>query len=171
MSDKPNSFSIDEQIGSGESHVKQENYKSSMKQNNDSHINSKLSVESKESEEAKQAPSELIDAVIEYLKCDDELHEISIRQKELRNQRKELEDKVLVIMESMNEEVLETSSGKLSRTITRTKATVNVDHVKNMLSREMNESEAGRLSALVFEERPVKEKILLKRNRPKNPKK
>ena len=123
--------------------------------------------EEEEDKVDKDPPPELIRAVIDYLKCDDEIHELTARKKELSNQRKELEERVLSMMEEMGEEVLETSSGKLCRSISRTKGSVNEEHVRTTLSSEMDERDAQRISTLVFDKRPIKERQYLKRNRPR----
>lgn len=113
-----------------------------------------------------------IDTVRTWVKTDDLIREKTLEIRHLKEQRKDMEDTILDFMKSTEQDVLNISSGgTLRRSVSKTKAGLKEDYLRQMLSRfGSTPEEAAHMVQVILSERPLTEKERLKRCRPRQKK-
>ena len=116
--------------------------------------------------------SQFIETVRQWVKVDDHIktQTLSLRQK--KEERKELESKILSIMKKTDQDVLNISSGgTLRMSVSKTKSGLKEEYLKEVLSKFTNSpEEAVLMTKTIMADRPVTERVYLKRCQPRGAK-
>ena len=102
--------------------------------------------------------------VIAWVSRDDKIREINKHMKELKNEKKELEQSILKYMNDIDLNILEIGNGKLRRSTSKTKGALKHDSIQNILMKLFNNVEQAHTTAkFILENRPTNETVRLKR--------
>ena len=113
-----------------------------------------------------------ISSVIKWVKLDDRCRELAKELKEVRDQKKGMEDDILSMMTQQEQEVLNLSTGgSLRRSVSKCKGGLKEDYIRQILnSFTKNMDEAVVITEAILKNRPVQERTYLKRCLPKKKK-
>ena len=109
--------------------------------------------------------------VIEWVKLDDIIRTKMNELKEIKNDKKSLEEYILESMEKLGESVIDISDGKLRLNKTQSKSALKEATIQETLTQFTKDSQqASLMTKHIFENRPTVERVNLKRtfNRKKN---
>ena len=102
--------------------------------------------------------------VIEWVKLDDLIRLKNNELKEIKNDKKSLEEYILESMGKLNESVIDISDGKLRMNKTTTKSPLKEVNIKEALTQLTNDSnKATLMTKHIFDSRPAVDRINLKR--------
>lgn len=104
-----------------------------------------------------------------WLGADDRIKQIAKETKKLKNDKKTHEEQILKFMERIDNDTFKTKEGDtLKRFISKSKAGIKSDHVKKVLMESLkNERQVESLVHKIFDNRPVTQRVYLKRTRPR----
>jgi len=112
----------------------------------------------------KQVTKEFKDSVKEWVRLDDTIKDIVQKTKELKIEKKILEEFILKEMDSFNESTIAISDGKLRRNVSKTKSALKHETIQNALVEFTKDTEqAFKLTEFILEKRGVVERVKLKR--------
>lgn len=101
-----------------------------------------------------------------YFALDSEINESSKLLRQLSKKRKETGDEILEWMRQNNKVRIKTRHGALERSITTRKVNVSAARVQEVAKNFVGDDErAAELARLVYEDRPVEEREILKTNK------
>lgn len=106
-----------------------------------------------------------IESVKQWIKIDDTIRETTLKIRDLKDQKKDLESKIVEHMKKSEQDVLNISSGGTLRvSLSRTKSGLKEDYIRDVLDRFTRDPDqtASIVSALMSD-RPVTERTYLKR--------
>lgn len=107
---------------------------------------------------------EFRETVIKFVKIDDLVRKKTEEMAELKNQKKPLETFILKYLDQVDETVVEITNGKLRKNKSETKAAVNMDIIKEAISKKVEDPKVVNEILDIMEElRPKKININLKR--------
>ena len=126
-----------------------------------------------EAEEIKKdITEEFKEVVINYVKTDDDIRKKMAEIKELKDEKKEYETFILEYMDKINENVINISDGKLRMNRSKTKAPLKEENIQSALFSITNdEAQSLQLTKHIFENRPLTERVNLKRTKNRTEKK
>ena len=102
--------------------------------------------------------------VVEYIKLDDIIRKKNDEIKEIKKDRKTLEEYILESMEKLEESVIDISDGKLRLNSTKTKSTLKQNHIEEALKELTKDGiKAQEMTKFILEKRPFVERKNLKR--------
>lgn len=125
-----------------------------------------------ESENTKKETSkEFKEKVVEWVKIDDKLREFKIKTKELTEDKKDLEQWILDYLEKIGEKAISIGDGNLRRNVSKTKAPIKKENIyATIKDLTKDENRANIITKQIFENRPLTERINLKRTKNRGPK-
>ena len=102
--------------------------------------------------------------VCEWVKLDDIIRSKNNELKEIKNDKKQLEDYILGCMDKLDENVIDISDGKLRVNKTKSKSGLNKNYIQEALAElTQNPTQATTMTTHILENRPTTERINLKR--------
>ena len=114
-------------------------------------------------EKQKQITEEFVEVVKNWVKLDDEIRDYTSKIKDLKNERKEFEDFILEYMETINENVIEITGGKLRRNKSNTKTPLKEESIQTALYEITKDNEKSmQMTKHIMENRPSVERVNLK---------
>lgn len=113
---------------------------------------------------------QFVEKVIKWMKIDDTIKQTTLRLRELKQEKKSLEEGILDIMKCSEEDVINISSGgTLRRSVSKMKGGLKHDYIQEVLAKYTNNpEEASIMTDMLMTNRPVKEREYLKRSNPRN---
>lgn len=110
-----------------------------------------------------------IDTVRTWVRLDDMIRDKSLEVRDLKQQKKDMEDTILDFMKDSDQDVLNISTGgTLRRSTSKTKAGLKEDYLLQMMLKfGSSQEEAQSMVHAILHERPTKERTYLKRNKPR----
>lgn len=131
---------------------------------NKQHTNKQMENTNIEKEIEQHIAEEFIEMVREWVDKDDDIKKKRAELKEITDEKKQLEQFILDYMEDNNLDMFEISDGKLRKNISKTKAALKHDLIQESLTKVFNNTEkAFNTTKLILDNRPVTERIRLKR--------
>ena len=126
----------------------------------------------KTNEEKKQVSKEFTDKVVQWVKYDNNLRQLRAKSKEITTEKKDLEEWILNYLEEIGEKSISIGDGNLRRNVSKTKGPLKKDTIfttiKNLTK---DDQKALEITKKIFEDRPLTERINLKRTKNRGPKK
>jgi hypothetical protein len=110
-----------------------------------------------------------VENVKQWLKLDNKVKELTITLKEYKEERKDLEEDIIKYMSTTEQDVLNISTGgTLRKSTSKTKGSIKHDYINQILTKfTKSQQEAETITNAILENRPVKERVYLKRNAPR----
>ena len=125
-----------------------------------------MSSESENEEIKKDITEEFKEVVVNYVKTDDEIRKKTNEIKELKDEKKEYETFILEYMDKINENVISISDGKLRMNKSKTKAPLKEENIQSAIYSITNdEKQSIAMTKHIFENRPLTERVNLKRTK------
>ncbi|MDX1702057.1 MAG: hypothetical protein R3250_15635 [Melioribacteraceae bacterium] len=114
--------------------------------------------------EQKKITEEFKENVVKFVKLDDQIRERKREIRELESKRKPCEEFILKCLDSMNENVIEISNGKLRKNKSETKVPLNQDIIRTaILEKVQDPKQVSAIVGRMDELRPKKTRVNLKR--------
>jgi len=112
------------------------------------------------------ADAKFVEDVKRWLKLDDKVKELINTMKELKEERKDLEEDILKYMGKSNQDILNISTGgTLRKSVSKTKGAIRHEYINDILNKfTKSQDEAKIITEAIITNRPVKERTYLKRN-------
>jgi len=108
--------------------------------------------------------AEFVHTVKKYIEYDDKIKEIKKSLKELSTQKKQNEEFILEYLQSIEENTIDISNGKLIRSVTKTQSPLKKELIQKTLTDIIGDSsKALDITDKIVKSRPIVEKIVLKR--------
>lgn len=124
-----------------------------------------------DSENKKQVTKEFQQKVITWVKLDDQIREIRAKTKEITAEKKELEEWILQYLDTIGEKAISIGDGNLRRNVSKTKAPLKKENIYSTIKDlTKDENKANLITNQIFENRPMSERINLKRTKNRGPK-
>lgn len=124
------------------------------------------------SEQKKEVSKEFQNKVVEWVKLDDKLREIRAKSKEITGEKKELEEWILSYLDKIGEKAISIGDGNLRKNVSKTKAPLKKENIHATIKDlTKDEAKASLITQQIFENRPLTERINLKRTKNRGPKK
>jgi hypothetical protein len=102
--------------------------------------------------------------VCEWVKLDDIIRSKNNELKEIKNDKKQIEDYILGCMDKLDENVIDISDGKLRVNKTKSKSGLNKNYIQETLAElTQDPTKATNMTKHIIENRPTTERINLKR--------
>jgi len=102
--------------------------------------------------------------VCEWVKLDDIIRVKNTELKEIKNDKKSIEEYILECMDKIDEGVIDISDGKLRLNKTKTKSTLKQSYIQEALTELTKDNiQAESMTKYILEKRPVVERVNLKR--------
>lgn len=132
--------------------------------NNEENVDVKEEIQQHITEEFKQM-------IAEWISKDDEIKEINKELKDLKDDKKQLENYILSYMEKIDLGTLDIGDGKLRRSVSKTKGALKHEIIQNSLVKIFNDvQKAHHTTKFILDNRPINENIRLKRTYRRNKK-
>jgi hypothetical protein len=123
------------------------------------------------SEKKKEVSKEFTQKVVEWVKLDDQLRTLKAKSKEITGDKKELEEWILEYLEKIGEKAISIGDGNLRRNVSKTKGPLKKENIYTAIKdMTKDESKASMITAKIFENRPLTERVNLKRTKNRGPK-
>jgi hypothetical protein len=100
-----------------------------------------------------------------WVDIDDKIKTLQRKMKELRDEKKPYEDQIMTFMEKHCKNTIQFSTGKLKLNKSESKTPLKMDYIKNVLSQHLHNSEKVGEVSKTLENRPIIEKIKLRRTK------
>lgn len=115
--------------------------------------------------------SKFVENVKKWIKLDDKVRELVLLIKELKEEKKDIEEEIIKYMQENSEDVINMNSGgTLRKSVSKTKCAIKHDYINQVLKQFTKSSdEANIITEAIIKSRPLKERIYLKRNAPRKP--
>lgn len=108
--------------------------------------------------------SHVVDSVKEWFKIDNELRVLQSEIKLRKERKKELTDALVNVLRDSEIDGWNTKEGKLEYVKTKTKTSLNKQHIRAALAKFINsEDQVDAMTQFIYESRGVKEKESIKR--------
>jgi hypothetical protein len=102
--------------------------------------------------------------IIEWLALDDEIKEYRNVIKDMTDEKKQYEDQILELMKALEQEIIITDKGNLTRNVKESKGPLTPELIKTTLSEILKcHQTAHAYTSQIMDKRQVKEKVNLKR--------
>jgi predicted nucleic acid-binding Zn-ribbon protein len=117
-----------------------------------------------EEEIKKHITDEFKQMVTNWIEKDDEINEINKELKILKDDKKELETKILNYMEQIELGTLDIGNGKLRKSVSKTKGALKHDIIQDSLVKIFKDvQKAHNTTKFILDNRPITERVRLKR--------
>jgi len=104
--------------------------------------------------------------VLKWVQLDDNLRELRIKTKEITNEKKQFEQEILNFLEEVEEKSVVIKDGKLSRSVSKTKAPLKKETIQTALTDITKDSiKAATMTDHIINSRSTVERINLKRTK------
>ena len=114
------------------------------------------------------ANERFIPTVVKWVKLDDQAREMTKAIKDIRQQKKSMEDDILSMMTAQEQDVLNLSTGgSLRRSTSKCKGGLKEEYIRDVLTQYINTDKATVITDAMMKNRPVQERLYLKRCLPK----
>lgn len=124
-----------------------------------------------EEEKPKAVSKEFTQKVVEWVKLDDQLREIRAKSKEITGEKKELEEWILQYLDEIGEKAISIGDGNLRKNVSKTKAPIKKENIfATIKDMTKDENKASLITNKIFEDRPLTERVNLKRTKLRGPK-
>jgi len=118
------------------------------------------------SEQKKEVSKEFQNKVVEWVKLDDKLREIRTKTKEITGEKKELEEWILAYLDKIGEKAISIGDGNLRKNVSKTKAPLKKENIHATIKDlTKDEAKASLITQQIFENRPLTERVNLKRTK------
>lgn len=108
-------------------------------------------------------------SVKKWVKLDDQIKELMRQAKGCRQEKKELTEKILGAMNTVDETTISISDGKIRRNVSKTKTALTPKIIEEALVKLTQDNlQASKVTEFIMNSRTIKERITLKRTRRKN---
>jgi len=112
----------------------------------------------------------LINTIKEWVSINSKINELQKQMKELRNNKKQLSDTLISVMENNEIDRFDINNGKLVYRKNKVKAVINKDYLMNMLDnyfKEYPEIDTNDVGNFILDNRPIKENstLVIKQNK------
>lgn len=107
--------------------------------------------------------------VVEWVSKDDEIKDINRELKELKEEKKLLENDILNYMQNIDVNMFEIGDGKLRRSVSKTRGALKHDVIQNSLVKIFKDvQKAHTTTKFILDNRPLTERVRLKRTYKRN---
>jgi len=107
---------------------------------------------------------QLKDSIKEWIGLDNEMKVLQAELKLRRQKKKQLSDGLIDVLKKTGIDGWNTKEGKLEYCVTKTKTSINKEHIRNSLSKFIkDEEQIEAMTTFIYESRGVKEKESIKR--------
>ena len=112
----------------------------------------------------------LINTIKEWVSINSKINELQKQMKELRNNKKQLSDTLISVMENNEIDRFDINNGKLVNKKNKVKSAINKDYLMKMLDnyfKEYPEIDTNDVGNFILENRPIKENstLVIKQNK------
>lgn len=122
--------------------------------------------------EKKEISQEFTKKVVGWVKLDNQIRELRAKSKEITAEKKELEEWILNYLDKIGEKTISIGDGNLRRNVSKTKAPIKKENIyATIKDLTKDENKASLITQQIFENRPMTERINLKRTKNRGPKK
>ena len=122
--------------------------------------------------EKKEISQEFTKKVVGWVKLDNQIRELRAKSKEITAEKKELEEWILNYLDKIGEKTISIGDGNLRRNVSKTKAPIKKENIFSTIKDlTKDENKASLITQQIFENRPMTERINLKRTKNRGPKK
>lgn len=119
-----------------------------------------------EEENKKKISKQFQEKVQLWVKLDDALRDLRNKSKEITQEKKELEEYILTYLDEIGEKSIGITNGNLRKNISKTKAPLKKENIYNTIKDlTKDETKASTITNQIFENRPLTERINLKRTK------
>jgi len=106
----------------------------------------------------------LKDSIKEWIGLDNEMKVLQAELKLRRQKKKQLSDSLIDVLKKSGIDGWNTKEGKLEYCVTKTKTSINKEHIRNSLSKFIEDDEQiEAMTTFIYQSRGVKEKESIKR--------
>jgi hypothetical protein len=106
----------------------------------------------------------LKESIKEWIGIDNEMKVLQAELKLRRQKKKQLSDGLIDVLKKTGIDGWDTKEGKLEYCVTKTKTTINKEHIRNSLSKFIqDEEQIDAMTTFIYESRGIKEKESIKR--------
>lgn len=106
----------------------------------------------------------VVETVKEWIKLDNEIKLLQLEVKTRKERKKQLSDSLVEILRDSDIDGWNTKEGKLEYVKTKTKSSLNKQHIKTALAKFIKDSEqVDAMIQFIYESRSIKEKESIKR--------
>jgi hypothetical protein len=124
-----------------------------------------------DSENKKEVSKEFQKNVVAWVKLDDQLRELRAKSKEITAEKKDLEEWILQYLDQIGEKAISIGDGNLRKNVSKTKAPLKKENIyATIKDLTKDENKANLITTQIFENRPMSERINLKRTKNRGPK-
>lgn len=110
--------------------------------------------------------------VISWVSIDDQVRKLSEKMRDLKNEKKQFEEYILAFMEKYEEDTITLHNGLLKRNVSQAKGALKEDIIQDAIKEITKDADkAYEMTKFIMEQRPVSEKVNLKRSIKKDKKK
>lgn len=114
----------------------------------------------------KKISKEFSEKVVEWVKLDDALRELREKSKEITQEKKELEEYILKYLDGIGEKAIGITDGNLRKNVSQTKAPLKKENIFNTIKDlTKDEIKASTITEQIFNNRPLTERVNLKRTK------
>lgn len=122
-------------------------------------------------ENTKNISKEFTDNVVQWVKFDDELRNLRSKTKEITTEKAELEKSILEYLDKIGEKAISIGDGNLRKNISKTKGPLKKEHIQATIKDlTKDEGKATLITNQIFDNRPLSERVNLKRTKNRGPK-
>ena len=119
----------------------------------------------------KEVSKEFQQKVVTWVKLDDQLREIRAKSKEITAEKKDLEEWILQYLDKIGEKAISIGDGNLRKNVSKTKAPLKKENIyATIKDLTKDENKANLITTQIFENRPMSERVNLKRTKNRGPK-
>ena len=122
--------------------------------------------DSPKDQEPKKVSKEFTEKVVAWVKYDDALRELRNKSKEITQEKKELEEWILNYLEQIGEKAISIGDCNLRRNVSKTKGPLKKENIYSTIKDlTKDENKASLITTQIFENRPLTERVNLKRTK------
>jgi hypothetical protein len=110
--------------------------------------------------------------VIKWLKLDDKIKDLNKEVKDMKSEKSQMEDKILLFMDNNEQNEIEIKNDKLEKKKSESKEPINEEYIKKCLIKSIDDVETvDKLTNIIINNREITEKYKLARKGQKKPNK
>jgi hypothetical protein len=110
--------------------------------------------------------------VVKWLKLDDKIKDLNKEVKDMKSEKSQMEDKILLFMDNNEQNEIEVKNDKLEKKKSESKEPINEEYIKKCLIKSIDDVETvDKLTNIIINNREITEKYKLARKGQKKPNK